>query len=194
MPCARLSSPPLLHELCHPALAVRPEAAPLAFECLSVVCGSPHALSGEAYLPLLETCLQFIERSKQVRCGWRADVLNVCCRGSGQPCRCCRGRFIELCKQADCSSALLLMAAGWAACLPPLCACLPMCTACPTHHTGVTPLAPSNHPQPSTCLACSKTSRLRCATWTWWKRCSAGLSHRASGEAAAMTTAACRVR
>lgn len=47
---------------------MRPEAAPLAYECLSVVCGSPRALSGEAYLPLLETCLQFIERYKQVCC------------------------------------------------------------------------------------------------------------------------------
>ncbi|PRW57821.1 ARF guanine-nucleotide exchange factor GNOM-like [Chlorella sorokiniana] len=45
--------------------SVRPEAAPLAYECLSVVCSSPRALSGEAYLPLLETCLQFIERYKQ---------------------------------------------------------------------------------------------------------------------------------
>lgn len=83
MPCAHSPSPKknLLHDLCHPALAVRPEAAPLAFECLSVVCGSPHALSGEAYLPLLETCLQFIERYKQVRCGWRADVLECFLQG-----------------------------------------------------------------------------------------------------------------
>ncbi len=45
--------------------AVRPEAAPLAFECLSVVCANPRALSGESYLPLLETCLQYLERYKQ---------------------------------------------------------------------------------------------------------------------------------
>ena len=45
--------------------AVRPEAAPLAFECLSAVCANPRALSGESYLPLLETCLQYLERYKQ---------------------------------------------------------------------------------------------------------------------------------
>lgn len=37
----------------------------MAYESLSVACGTPRALSGEAYLPLLETCLQFIERYKQ---------------------------------------------------------------------------------------------------------------------------------
>ena len=59
LPCLFWCSLPL----CLPA--VRPEAAPLAFECLSVVCANPRALSGESYLPLLETCLQYLERYKQ---------------------------------------------------------------------------------------------------------------------------------
>ena len=61
---------------------VRPEAAPLAYESLSVACGTPRALSGEAYLPLLETCLQFIERYKQV--GWLASGWLLCNRDKSQ--------------------------------------------------------------------------------------------------------------
>jgi hypothetical protein len=30
-----------------------------------VVCANPRALSGESYQPLLETCLQYLERYKQ---------------------------------------------------------------------------------------------------------------------------------
>lgn len=45
--------------------SVRPEAAPLAYESLSVVCSNPRALLGESYVPLLETCLQYLERYKQ---------------------------------------------------------------------------------------------------------------------------------
>lgn len=67
-----------------PPLAVRPEAAPLAYESLSVVCSNPRALLGESYVPLLETCLQYLERYKQVRmvgvvqgsvCGTRCGAL-----------------------------------------------------------------------------------------------------------------------
>ncbi len=65
-------------------LAVRPEAAPLAFESLSVVCSNSRALSGESYLPLLEMCLQYLERYKQVGgfggtgCGLTAVGLSWC--------------------------------------------------------------------------------------------------------------------
>ena len=45
--------------------SVRPEAAPLGYEGLSVAIASPGALSGDSYLPLLETCLQYLERYKQ---------------------------------------------------------------------------------------------------------------------------------
>ncbi|KAL4436787.1 hypothetical protein ABPG75_003926 [Micractinium tetrahymenae] len=45
--------------------SVRPEAASLAYESLSVVCSNPRALSGDSYMPLLETCLQYLERYKQ---------------------------------------------------------------------------------------------------------------------------------
>ena len=45
--------------------SVRPEAAPLAFECLSKCCRDSSALSAASYMPLLETCLGFIERYKK---------------------------------------------------------------------------------------------------------------------------------
>jgi brefeldin A-resistance guanine nucleotide exchange factor 1 len=44
--------------------SVRPEAVPAAFEALSVACRDPAALSSESYMPLLETCLQLIDRYK----------------------------------------------------------------------------------------------------------------------------------
>lgn len=67
-----------------PVRAVRPEAAPLAYESLSVVCSNSRALSGESYLPLLEMCLQYLERYKQVGgfggtgCGLTAVGLSWC--------------------------------------------------------------------------------------------------------------------
>ena len=44
--------------------AQRPEAAPAAFEALSIASRSPEILSGESYMPLLEVCLQLIDRYK----------------------------------------------------------------------------------------------------------------------------------
>jgi hypothetical protein len=61
--------------------AARPEAAPAAFEALGVVCRDGEALGGDAYLPLLETCLQLIDRFKgdspeaAVRCLEMAEAL-----------------------------------------------------------------------------------------------------------------------
>ncbi|KAI3425868.1 hypothetical protein D9Q98_007841 [Chlorella vulgaris] len=46
-------------------VSVRPEAAPLAYDCLSVACNNSQALSADSYMPLLEACLQFLERYKQ---------------------------------------------------------------------------------------------------------------------------------
>ena len=59
---------------------MRPEAAPAAYEALAVVCGNPRALTGESYMPLLEACLQYLERYKLVRA--RAGTLanlRLCC-------------------------------------------------------------------------------------------------------------------
>lgn len=44
--------------------ASRPDAAPLAFEALSIACRDPEIVSAESYMPLLETCLQLIDRFK----------------------------------------------------------------------------------------------------------------------------------
>lgn len=44
--------------------SARPEAVPAAFEALSMACRDPGALSSESYMPLLETCLQLIDRYK----------------------------------------------------------------------------------------------------------------------------------
>lgn len=45
--------------------SARPEAVPAAFEALSMACRDPGALSSESYMPLLETCLQLIDRYKR---------------------------------------------------------------------------------------------------------------------------------
>ncbi|KFM23960.1 ARF guanine-nucleotide exchange factor GNOM [Auxenochlorella protothecoides] len=42
--------------------SLRPEAAPAAFEALSVAVHDPRALSTRSFPPLLETCLHFVER------------------------------------------------------------------------------------------------------------------------------------
>ena len=57
----------------------RPEAAPLAFEALSAACTDRATLSAEAYMPLAETCLQFIDRYKQARRAGRAWLYLPCC-------------------------------------------------------------------------------------------------------------------
>lgn len=44
--------------------AARAEAAPAAFEALSVSCRSADTLSAQSYMPLLEVCLQLIDRFK----------------------------------------------------------------------------------------------------------------------------------
>ena len=44
--------------------SARPEAVPAAYEGLKLACRDPGALSGESYMPLLETCLQLIDRYK----------------------------------------------------------------------------------------------------------------------------------
>jgi brefeldin A-resistance guanine nucleotide exchange factor 1 len=44
--------------------SARAEAVPAAFEALSVACRDTGALSAESYMPLLETCLQLIDRYK----------------------------------------------------------------------------------------------------------------------------------
>lgn len=44
--------------------AVRPEAAPAAYEALSIACRDPAVVSAESFMPLLETCLQLIDRYK----------------------------------------------------------------------------------------------------------------------------------
>ena len=44
--------------------SANPEAVPLVYEALSVACRDSSALSGESYMPLLETCLNLIDKYK----------------------------------------------------------------------------------------------------------------------------------
>ena len=44
--------------------AQRQEAAPASFEALNIACRNPAIVSGESYMPLLEVCLQLIDRFK----------------------------------------------------------------------------------------------------------------------------------